>query len=311
MKQCLLGAGWIAAIVVGIASWVQMGNLRDQIVESDLEVVVPDEELSPLEEMNETFDALQIKLDETQKTVVDMEDEKRSMSDQLASLQAELENLKAVAIGDEPDPEAENQRRKEESKQGMMQAQAAAITEMTYSRMFSDLQLDADVETDVTDVLVAGMVEKIAVTQKALKSGDIPASQVFADMEALKTNAHDQLREFLDPATHDKIVSYDADGDRRQLEGTLAPQLATYSSGLTPENKEIVMQLSLDVFDQHQQQFYQSDKMFNLYENADWQINAMDDILGQLNEQLDVQQLGEVERWFNIGKTQMEALKKR
>jgi hypothetical protein len=33
--------------------------------------------------------------------------------------------------------------------------------------------------------------------------------------------------------------------------------------------------------------------------------------LGQLNEQLDVQQLGEVERWFNIGKTQMEALKKR
>ena len=52
-------------------------------------------------------------------------------------------------------------------------------------------------------------------------------------------------------------------------------------------------------------------RMFSFFETADWQIRAMDDILGQLQPRMDAQQLGEVERWFNIGKTQMEALKKR
>jgi len=316
MKQGLLGAGWIVAIIVAVASWVQMGKLRDEIDETGSGAEAVGSENDQLAKLQSDYDALKGELNMTQKSVSDLEEDKKSVSDELAALQAEFEKVETKVVGEEPKTEdelkkAEDAARRKEAQKTMMEAQATAITEMTYSKMFSDLQLDVDVEAEVNGVLVERLMEQIVSNQKAMKAGDVPAHEVYAEMLAEKEASHERLREILDEETFEKIIAYDADSDRHQLEGTLSPQLNQFSSGLTPENKELVSELSIDLFDHHQREFMQSDKTFSLYENADWQITAMDDILDQLSTQLDTQQLGEVERWFNIGKKQMEALKKR
>jgi septal ring factor EnvC (AmiA/AmiB activator) len=316
MKQGLLGAGWVVAIVVAVASWVQIGKLRDQIDDADSNVAAVEEDAGQVAKMQQDIDTLRSKLAETEKTVTDLEIEKESATEELAALNAEMEKVETKVVGEEVDPEeaakkAADAARRKEAQRGMMEAQVSAITELTYAKMFTDLQLDADLEADVTAVLVDRMVEQSLISQKAMKDGDVTVREVAAEIEALKEESLEQLREFLDDDTYEKVAAYDAEGDRHQLEGVLGAQLDQLSSGLTPENRELVSQLSVDVFDQYQQEFFQSDKTFNLYENADWQVYAMDDILGQLSDQLDAQQLGEVERWFNIGKKQMEAMKKR
>jgi septal ring factor EnvC (AmiA/AmiB activator) len=316
MKQGLLGAGWIVAILVAVASWVQIGKLRDQIDESDSNVAVVEEDTGQLAKMKNDIDSLQAKLEATKKTVTDLESEKKTVSEELASLQAEFEKVETMVVGEEVDPEeaakkAADAARRKEAQRGVMTAQATAITELTYAKMFSDLQLDGDLEEDITAVLVDRLMDQMISSQEAMKAGDVLMSEVAAEMEAQKLESLEQMREFLDDETYEKVAAYEENADRHQLEGTLMAQLDQLSSGLTPENREFVGNLVVDVFDQHQKAFFESDKIFNLYENADWQIIAMDDILGQLESQLDAQQLGEVERWFKIGKTQMEALKKR
>jgi hypothetical protein len=201
--------------------------------------------------------------------------------------------------------------KRSEAQQQMMEVQAAAITEMVYADLFTALGLSGEAEEAMSGILADRMMGDMDAAQAALKAGDVSARQVYLEQEAARAEAYAALREVLDRETMADFEAYDSTRDDRMLEKTVGPQIVQFSSGLTEENQTVVQQVAVEEFGYYQRTFFESDKLFTLGENANWQIEAMESMQSRLAEVLDEQQMGEVNRWLNLGFKQMEAMKKR
>jgi hypothetical protein len=314
MKNKLLAAGWIVALLVILGAWSQLGKLHNQLDQSG----TTDEELvddsAHLAKLQNELESLQDEIMNAEKWARRLINDKKTANEEIESLQAELDNIETTVVGEELDIEdseqsAEEAAREKEFEHAQLKIRSAVYTEMTYAKMFIDLQLPADLEADVTAILIERKVDEWLTARAAQKDG-VPMSELLANAHAIRDQAFDQMREILKPDEYEKVVEYDKSRDIHELHGEISAQLNQLSSGLTPENKEVVSQLSVDVLKQYQREYFQAGEKLDKSKFAESQLRAFDDIATQLGDQLDAQQMVEVNRWINIRKIQLTALAK-
>ncbi|PCJ51300.1 MAG: hypothetical protein COA73_17775 [Candidatus Hydrogenedentota bacterium] len=306
MKSILAWSGWGVSVVLVIAGVLRMEQLAD---EHALEVQQLKDQMVALDHSASDESIAQ--------DMTPIARERDDLLEQVATLELALATKNEIeVIGEKAEAEKGNTKdsdkpARNEAQQQMMEVQASAITELLYADLFMELGLDGDVEDSVTAALVDRMLDQMDVGQAALKAGDVTAREVYLAQEAARAETYAALREVLDREAMDAFEAYDANRDALLLEKTVAPQIAQLSSGLTEENRTLVERVATEELGHYQNVFNQSDTLFTMAENANWQIEAMESMQSRLSEVLDEQQMGEVNRWLDLGLRQMEAMKKR
>jgi hypothetical protein len=314
MKNKLLATGWVVALLIVLGAWTQLGELRDQLDQSGTRVERIVETSVDLANMQDKLYELKNELSKREKWALHLEKDKKTTTKEIEALKEELEKVETTVVGEESEVEdveqsAEEAAREKEFERAQLETRSAVYTEMTYAKLFTDLQLPADLEADVTAILIERKVDEWLTARAAQKDG-IPMSDLLADAKAIRDHAFDQISEILNEEEYGKVVTYDGSRAYHELNGEITAQLNQLSSGLSPENKEVVSQLSVDVLKQHQREYFQAGEKLDKSKFAESQLRAFDDIATQLGNQLDSQQMVEVNRWINIRKMQLKAMAK-
>lgn len=85
------------------------------------------------------------------------------------------------------------------------------------------------------------------------------------------------------------------------MDGNLRNQIRMFSSGLTPENHDLVVQVAVEEFLAEQNAIWASDRLYDQTEAVMFQLRAMDAMRERLTPMLTAEQFQEVEYFLTMG----------
>ena len=108
-----------------------------------------------------------------------------------------------------------------------------------------------------------------------MELGDVKYSELsqWADDERARLNA--EVGGLLSGEDYDAWASYQENIEVHELETNLGRQIQMLSSGLSPENLEMITQVAVDEFMMEQRVLMSSDLIVSQREGALWQMRAM------------------------------------
>ncbi len=185
--------------------------------------------------------------------------------------------------------------------------QLKALSELMYADFLNGVELDAATKAEVRDLLAESYMETMALTRYGLQNDDTTWSDVRAWTLDERSILDEELRGRLDGDSYETWSEYAADIDARQLDGTLRNQIRALASGLTADNFETVMSVAVNEFRAEQIALEQSNELFTLEENVNYQLRAMDAMRAQLQGALSEDQFAELQNFLTFGENALNA----
>lgn len=265
-----------------------------------------------LEDARTETAALQTELDETKAALAKLEADKATEAQTPSTAEPE------TAEGEEA-PEEEGSGEKEKptmeqiaesiAKNPMAKTQMTALTEMIYGSVLREMSLSVEDEKLVRDLLTESFTEQTVLRQYAMSQENVTAKEWKQWENEENARLAEELKAALSPESFEAWEAFEADSTRRSLEGQFKPQILAYSSGLTDENHDLVVQVAVEEFMMVQDEFEQSDQIFSLRSNIDMQLTALGQMRPRLQEFLDEDQYREANRWLELGETQLNGVR--
>lgn len=185
--------------------------------------------------------------------------------------------------------------------------QLKALSELVYADFLNGVEMDAETKAEVRRLLTESFTESMALNQYALQSEEATWSDVRAWTLNERALLDEELRGQLSSDAYATWTEYSADLDARQLDSTLRNQIRALASGLTPENFELVMGVAVQEFRAEQIALEQSNELFTMEENVNYQLRAMDAMRAQLQGILSEAQFAEVQNFLTFGENALNA----
>lgn len=255
---------------------------------------------------------LQQELADTGNLVRELETQ-AALLDQAQAVDAAIDAEAAMESAEEESEESDNEKstlddiRAQIRGNAVAKAQITALSELMYADFLNGVEMDADTKAAVRELLVDSYMEVMALTRYALQD----ENATWADLRAWTLDERDilnqQLRGQLPDDAYRTWNDYAVDLDARQLDGTLRSQIRTLASGLTQENFDLVMQVAVAEFRAEQIALEQSDALFTMEENVNYQLRAMDAMREQLQGMLSEDQFAEVMNFLTFGENALNA----
>ncbi len=186
---------------------------------------------------------------------------------------------------------------------GSVQArtQLQALTEMAYADFFNSLELEPAEKDALRELLTEGQIEQIALMQYAIRQGDVTGRQYGQWDQQERDRLAGEVEKLLSKEDYEAWEEYAATIDERALETQLGSQIGMFSSGLTPENHTMVMDVAVEEFMAEQNATRESDEIYTAQEPYLYQIRAMDAMRERLQSAMPEDQYRELENWLRMG----------
>lgn len=185
--------------------------------------------------------------------------------------------------------------------------QGRALMEMAYGEFFGSLELDSVVKASLRDLLLDRQMEQLALAGYAMQMGDVTGRE-FAGWEAEESDRlAEQVRALLSDDEFEAWAEYEAGIDERAMDANLRNQIRMFSSGLTPENHDVVVQVAVEEFLAEQNSIWESDALYDRTEAVMFQIRAMDSMRVRLTPLLSEDQFQELENFLTMAENMLRA----
>ncbi len=185
--------------------------------------------------------------------------------------------------------------------------QLKALSELVYADFLNGVEMDAETKAEVRRLLAESFTENMALNQYGLRSEEATWSDVRAWTLDERALLDEELRGQLSSDAYAAWTEYSADLDARQLDSTLRNQIRALASGLTPDNFELVMGVAVQEFRAEQIALEQSNELFTMEENVNYQLRAMDAMRTQLQGVLSADQFAELQNFLTFGENALNA----
>ncbi len=312
---CVVAAAIAVAVVVWLSNRIQGLNTENQALQSDVErlaALAPDLAEPSVDELEAELEGAQARIEDL---VSQVDRAAAALSEAEAQLEAQLqEAAKAAEEAEAAPPEEEAPQPEKPSLEALRErlsgnpqvsAQLRALMEMTYAELFAGLDLDAETKAAMRELLLASQLEQVALANYAVGLGDVGYREQSEWIEDERAALAAQLKELLSPDDYAAWEEYEGFAEERQLEATFRNQLNVYSSGLTPENHDLVLQIALEEFMGEMAALRASDTLYTAAESMLYQIRAMAGMRERLLPLLSEDQYSELDNWLTMGENLM------
>ena len=178
----------------------------------------------------------------------------------------------------------------------MAEFSARSAAEMQYGDFFRELDLPAEIEAQVREILHASMVEQITRGMEAMRGG--------ADPEELRLTEKERVAELrLDLAellTDEELAAwdeYEATKEERVMRMQFDMQLGMFAAGMTPENRTLATDVLVEEFLASKDALKETPQ--NTAASVNMQLAGMTRARERLAEQLDEKQLAHFDRFVD------------
>jgi hypothetical protein len=185
--------------------------------------------------------------------------------------------------------------------------QFKALTELLYADFLNGVEMDAETKAAIRELLGESFTETIALSQYAMQKGDVTWADVRDWTLQEREILDKQIRGQLSDEAYATWSEYAVDMDARQLDGNLRNQIRMLASGLTDDNFEMVMDVAVQEFLAEQTALEQSDELFTMAENVNYQLRAMDAMADRLQGVLSEEQFAELQNFITFGENALNA----
>ncbi len=197
-----------------------------------------------------------------------------------------------------------------ESGQAMAEFSARMVTDMQYSDFFEEVALDPDVEQQVRDIILAHMTDRMSKAYEMMgdmgKEGFDPTAieeMGEADTEVLRA----EVAEVLTPSQLSVWDEYQDTMEERMLAKSFEMQLGVFAPGLTPESRQIALDIMVDETLLAKEAREQSaDASGGMQAEIDQQRQVMANARDRLVEYLDEAQLAHFDRFIEQQENQLK-----
>lgn len=253
-------------------------------------------------------EALEAALGESQARVAKLEEEAAANAAAGEAMPVEVvaeEEMTPEPEADEPDgtPPTLDEIREKVAGNPMAKAQITALAELSFSDFLNALDVEPDVKAQVREIIGASYLENIALTQFAMVSGDKTWAEVKGWQLEERAYLSEQLAAVLSDEAYATWEAYVPEIEVRELEGSLRSQIQTMSSGLTPENFQMVMDVAVEEFRGEQIALEQSEELFTAQENIRYQLRAIDGMRERVQGVMEDGQTAELENFLTMAET--------
>jgi len=307
---------WTAYIIAAIAAAVVIG-LSLQILESNRQVRILNQEIQelrhritrlvalPLDAAKPSVEQLEVELEGSQARIEDLESQVAKASASFAQAEAESSEAETPPEEEELEPEPEkaslDELREKLSSNAQVSAQLRGLMELAYSELFAGLDLDQETKAALRELLLASQLEQVALARYAMALGDVGYREQHEWTQDERALLAAQLEELLSAEDYAAWEDYERSIDERTLEATFRNQLNAFSSGLTPENHDLVLQIALEEFMAETDALRDSDALYTEAESMLYQLRAMVRMRERLLPLLSEDQYAELDNWLTMG----------
>jgi hypothetical protein len=180
-------------------------------------------------------------------------------------------------------------------------AQVKAITEMVYADFLNSVELEAAAKATLRDLLVQSQIEEAALEGYAVRAGDVTGRELQEWRDAERERLAVETQALLSQENYETFEQYQQNVDQRALEVTFDNQIRAFSSGLTPENHDIVIQVAVEEFMIERNALLGSDEIYTPRSPFEYQITAMDNMRQRLEPVMPEDQFRELDNWLRMG----------
>ncbi len=189
----------------------------------------------------------------------------------------------------------------------MARMQASSVMQMGYARLFSELNLEPDKETQVRGILQAASEDQYRQIFSRSKAGDeMSSGQQKALAEATRIHIREQLAGILDP---DQLAFFDRyDIDHEMVAGSIDVQLGTQAARLTKENRALAREVIVEELRAEREEpapGLSGDPNIEL----DWQLRAFRNAETRLSNVLEPEQLELFRSFIEQQMTMIESMR--
>jgi len=181
---------------------------------------------------------------------------------------------------------------------GGVRAAFRAATNGVYADLYNSLDLDPDTRDLLSNLLLDSQLEEFVLRQYAFMLGDATWSEYYRWVQDERDLLASEVAPLLNPEQSAIYAEYLARIDVRALEVTARDQIRPFTSRLTPENLDLVVQVVVEEFATEQEILRNSDAIINALSPFQYQLLAMETIEDRLGLILEEDQLRELDEWF-------------
>lgn len=187
----------------------------------------------------------------------------------------------------------------------MAEYSVGVAAEMAYKDLFSQLKLSKDVEDQVRSIFRDHLADQIKSSTNAMKEGGGKA-QMDKDKADAKTRLKERLSTVLSPQELAQWEQYEDSLEEHLLARQYEMQLGMMAPGLTPENREAVVNVLVEEAIAAEGNISKTDNVFQA--GIDMQSTVMDNTLERISAsgQFDESQMAELKRFADMWKQQMD-----
>ena len=168
--------------------------------------------------------------------------------------------------------------------------------------------LDSVSKASLRDLLLDRQKEQLALASYAMQLGDVTGRE-YAGWEAAESDRlAEQVRALLSDDEYEAWSEYEAGVDERAMDANLRNQISTFSSGLTQENHDLVVQVAVEEFLAEQNAIWESDRLYDQTEAAMFQLRAMGSMRERLTPLLSADQYQELDNFLTMGENMMRQM---
>lgn len=301
---------WILALALGVSlvlnAYQFMGYSGGEVAEvvqaprPPAQNAAADEQIEALENANRELTA---KLDEANAAFARLE--AQNAENEIA---AEADSESEPSDDEESDePPSMDELRERIRDNAAAQTQVTAIMEMVYKDLFNALQLEPGVKASLRELVKLSLEEESALAAYAMTQGDVSGREYARWRDEERARLSEEVQALLTPQDYAAFEQFASQMDQRQLESILGNQIRMFSSGLTPENQQVVLQVAVEEFLAEQNAVWNSDAPYNQREAVVLQMRAIETLRARLVDVLPDDQYAEFENWGAIADTSLEA----
>ena len=296
-----------AAVVIGLSLQILELNRQNRILNKEIEGLentihrILNSALGPSEH---SVEQLELELEGAQSRIEELESQvAKASATSIAQAEAESSEAGTAPEEEEPGPEKASLDELRERIGGNVQvsAQLRALMEMAYSELFAGLNLDPETKAALRDLLLASQLEQVALARYAMALGDVGYREQHEWEQDERALLAAQLEELLCAEDYAAWEDYEGSIEERTLEATFRNQLNAFSSGLTPENHDLVLQIALEEFMAETDALRDSDALYTEAESMLYQLRAMARMRERLLPLLSEDQYAELDNWLTMG----------
>lgn len=266
-------------------------------------IVELQDELAEAKKANESLVA---QLEEARERISELESEEQRARP-TAGQEPTTEDTESTEVNEEEEdapPTLEEIRERIRGNEGV-RAQMRAVAGLVYADLLNGLELETAAKETLRELLIDSQMEEVALQAYASRAGDVTGRQYGEWIANERARVSAEIRELLSDEDYAAWEAYQATVDERALDVTFENQLRAFSSGLTPENRDLVIAVGVEEFIAEQDAIYQSDEVYTAQDPYTYQIRAMDRMRERLQPVMEEEQYGEVVNWLDMGERLM------